>query len=1578
MTNLDNPANHLASAGRPTLFVGDEMLVLQCAVESANHGLSPVAIVSSNDLVLAEAAGSGILAIDRRLASSIVDAVSNVDFEVLFSIAFRHILPTALLDRAQLALNFHDGPLPHLGGLNVTTWSVLNNESEHGVTWHEMSALADRGDIVHEVRFPVAPNETAFSLNARCYEAGLASFPAVAAAAATDSLQRTPQTDEGRRMYRRVERPRVFVDPALPAVELARAIRSIDLGPRAENALGSPRWVASTGDGADYLVVESAQVDNSDSDGAQGDVEVVGDQVVLQTVDGRLSIDRMVRPDGSPIPAAEAATIMAPAGTTSSPDSALVEALEASDEQLAKSEDAWRLALGAVSIERSPVLSNASAGGPVTIEIDTVVEQSTLVAAVALWLNGVNGEAGAVIECTDPAARAAQHALPLLRAPLVDLGVESDDFHAADRVGDISTVAVERLDAALARGAFLSDLVARDPELRSASLDADVAVHLDVDVDDALASISRSARIEVLRRIDGSVAVRHAIDAATGDRVAGQLAAVLSSLDAADPASTPLRDITFMSDSDVELVSNFNQTAVDFERGLTLDAQFRAQCAATPTANAVSAGGLTLTYSELAADVDRMAALLTSTGVTPGDGVGLALDRGIDMVVAMLATISVGAHYLPLDPTYPADRLEFMVTDSGTSVIVARAEAADLFSAIDVKVVDPESRVDVTGESPVAAVSGPESLAYTIYTSGSTGLPKGVELEHRQVSNFFVAMDAVIGRDPGVWLAVTSLSFDISVLELLWTLTRGFHVVVKRDSGLKPASSPSSFGPAGAVARPSVERRGPVDTRMSLFYFAADEDQAATGYRLLLESAKWGDENGFDAVWTPERHFHSFGAPYPNPSVVGAALAATTENIGIRAGSVVIPLHSPIRIAEEWAVVDNLSGGRVGLSFAAGWQPNDFVLNPGAYATARDSLPGLVDTVQRLWRGETVELPGHDGAPVAVSTLPRPIQPELPIWITSAGSPASFERAGTLGHNILTHLVGQTVEQLAANISGYRAAWNEAGHDGDGSVSLMLHTYLHDDGDFARDTARAPLKGYLGTAVGLLKDLASAFPTFHKAGKSADEAFRSLTDDEMSQLLDLATERYLVTAGLFGTIEDAEKMVDTVVNAGVDEIACLIDFGIDDDMVLASLDLLGRVHDRVNEQNAEHLAAAQNGLAPAAAAPVDVPETFAGLVEHYGVTHFQCTPSLASMLVADPADRAAFRSVNHMMVGGEALPVALGTELRELLPERFTNMYGPTETTIWSLVHELDEISPAGVPIGRPIANTTMFVLDALGRDVPVGAFGELYLGGEGVARGYHDRPELTGDRFREVGDKGRIYATGDVVRVRPDGIVEFGGRSDNQVKIRGHRIELSEIESVIDNHGAVTRSVVVAKGDGEPTLVAYVVLRDDADEVAGPDIRAWVGESLPDAMVPSAVAVLDALPLTPNGKIDRKRLPDVSELDGGNDEPLPEFSSDDAEAFVTAVWRRELGQPVGVDDNFFDIGGHSLLAVTVFRELGSHCPALALTDVFRYPTIRTFADHMAGLLGGDGALAAAAPAAPTGTDRGAMRRRARGRRGGS
>ncbi|MGV9943173.1 MupA/Atu3671 family FMN-dependent luciferase-like monooxygenase [Streptomyces sp. NPDC003401] len=344
---------------------------------------------------------------------------------------------------------------------------------------------------------------------------------------------------------------------------------------------------------------------------------------------------------------------------------------------------------------------------------------------------------------------------------------------------------------------------------------------------------------------------------------------------------------------------------------------------------------------------------------------------------------------------------------------------------------------------------------------------------------------------------------------------------------------------------------------LSLFFFA-DTAAAADGdqYRLLLESARFADTHGFRAVWTPERHFHTFGGQYPNPSLTGAALATVTERVAIRAGSVVAPLHHPVRIAEEWSVVDNLSGGRAGVSFASGWHAGDFLLQPQNYQDRKNIMVETVGTVQRLWRGEEAEFDGPEGERRRIRLFPRPVQRELPVWITAAGSPQSFRIAGTLGAGILTHQLGQADDALERNIATYRSALaDEHGSAARGHVVVMLHTLVGEDRERIREQVREPLTGYLRSSM----ELIAASP----AAPGADGFdLNRISDQDRKFMLARQFDRLFTRAGLFGTVEDGVEVVRRLAAMGVDEIACLVDFGIDQDEVLRGLHHLDAVRAR--------------------------------------------------------------------------------------------------------------------------------------------------------------------------------------------------------------------------------------------------------------------------------------------------------------------------------------------------------------------------------------------------------------------------------
>lgn len=245
--------------------------------------------------------------------------------------------------------------------------------------------------------------------------------------------------------------------------------------------------------------------------------------------------------------------------------------------------------------------------------------------------------------------------------------------------------------------------------------------------------------------------------------------------------------------------------------------------------------------------------------------------------------------------------------------------------------------------------------------------------------------------------------------------------------------------------------------KFSLFYFDGD-GSAASGdsYRLLMDSAKFADDNGLSALWVPERHFHAFGGLYPNPSMIHAALAMVTKRVQLRSGSIVLPLHHPVRVAEEIAVVDNLSQGRVGVAIASGWTRNEFVLSREPHGSRRSLMWRSFDQVTKLLAGETLTFEDAEGNTVEAKTLPRPVQPRVPFWV-ACQSMETFVEAGRRGINVLTALLGETLESLTPKIAAYRRSLEKNGFDpAAGTVTIMVHTYLGGDVETVKANVKAP------------------------------------------------------------------------------------------------------------------------------------------------------------------------------------------------------------------------------------------------------------------------------------------------------------------------------------------------------------------------------------------------------------------------------------------------------------------------------------------------------------------------------------------
>jgi amino acid adenylation domain-containing protein len=382
------------------------------------------------------------------------------------------------------------------------------------------------------------------------------------------------------------------------------------------------------------------------------------------------------------------------------------------------------------------------------------------------------------------------------------------------------------------------------------------------------------------------------------------------------------------------------------------------------------------------------------------------------------------------------------------------------------------------------------------------------------------------------------------------------------------------------------------------------------------------------------------------------------------------------------------------------------------------------------------------------------------------------------------------------------------------------------------------------------------------------------------------------------------------------------------------------------------------------------PHDFALQLQQQGITVLFLTTALFQQIARDVLH--AFASLRYLLFGGEAVaPRWVRKVLKKGAPQKLIHVYGPTEGTTFSSFYWVQDVPEEAtfIPIGRPISNTQIYLLDKQLEPVPIYVMGELYIGGDGLARGYFNRTELTVEKFipnpftekrypdernqeKAIGDENitslptsaYLYKTGDLARYRADGNIEFLGRIDNQVKIRGFRIELGEIESVLNQHPAVREAVVMVQQDvpDDKHLVAYIVFNEQVNNPKTSELRQFLNEKLPQYMVPSAYVVLDSLPLTPNGKVNRHLLPEVDafNLDTEQSYVAPGTCIEEE---LARIWGQILGkQQVGIYDNFFELGGHSLLATQLTSRIRDAFQVeLSVRILFEAPTVASLARHI-------------------------------------
>jgi natural product biosynthesis luciferase-like monooxygenase protein len=755
---------------------------------------------------------------------------------------------------------------------------------------------------------------------------------------------------------------------------------------------------------------------------------------------------------------------------------------------------------------------------------------------------------------------------------------------------------------------------------------------------------------------------------------------------------------------------------------------FEQQVDRQPQAIALSLDNQLVSYGELNTRANLLAHRLHDLGVQLENVVVIVSELGVDTFVGSLAVLKAGGACVLLDANCPSTCLHSIIEDCNPVVVVTQEHLRERVSrfrnipTIEIPTSSP-TKCDATRSANLSDDScSDNNLAYVLYDAPITP-PVGVAIEHRNIiASLSGLSQAGLCAAGDTIIVERSSTPTASLIESLWSLCTGGRLALVNHAGCSPRST-------GAT----TERLD-----FSLFYFSSvDKETSTNKYRLLIEGAQFADAAGLTGVWTPERHFHSFGGLFPNPSVTSAAIAVTTQRLKIRAGSVVLPLHHVLRVVEEWSVVDNLSGGRVELAFASGWNANDFGLAPDNYEDRRDIMFSAIDAFVKLWKGEAYDVRTGTGRNASVRVFPRPIQEQPAIWIAATGRQDTFLRAASIGAHVLTHLFDHSISGLAENIALYRSARSRSGYDpSNGRVALMLHTFLGKEKEVVKNIVRGPLINYLRSSIDLTQSPATETGRFSNS---------SLSSADLDKLTAFTFTRYFDGTALLGTVDDCLPLVRKLKSIGVDEIACLIDFGVDTDEVLESLHHLAELSDECARRQSSGSPSAY-GL------------TIEGKL---GLMHL--TSSVLSRYLENSSGCAFVRSMPILVLAREALSPELLASVKDIAKGRVVLVYGCCETTLWSAACDIG-CDQNLFCIGQPLCHTRFYILDDQKNPLPNGQIGEIYVGGAAVARGYLNKPHLTEERFLldpfVTDHEARMYRTGQYGRVGSDGSIEASERT--------------------------------------------------------------------------------------------------------------------------------------------------------------------------------------------------------------------------
>ena len=750
------------------VFSGASSLLIHCAEAYQSAGHTVVAVISDDKQICDWAAANDVWIFSAGVAPPLDE---DIQFDFIFSLGDSdHLHPDWVVRARSLALEFQASLFhPH-----AASWALIAQEKQHAVRWLSLAPHASEWRLAKQLSFQLTDIDTAWTVQAACYEKGLESFVSLVADIGQGELRLRTFLDS-RIPFDPLQRPRALgtLDFSRPATEIASLVNGLNFGPQP-----NPVALAKIYLGTSCAVVQVARTAEASSVHAPGVVlHAEGDMLRVSTGDGDIVLTGCSNAGGSPADDIFTASMLLPV-----PQQELLQQLDLRTPGIARGEGHWQQVYSSLAPVELPYPRAPHAAGDgerafVAIEVAAKAPAAIAVAAFLSWLSVVATQERVSIMYCDQALRIEADPLDGWLAAWVPITVP---VHPEKHTQDIAACVAAVIEQTQAAGPCTHDLALRmqtAPGLlaRLEKIGAGVRgqtpprrMELMLAIDPQADSASLVADEAIFPHDTLAVIARHFSTFLTGFVAGGQIA-----------------KIALVPDEEAAETAAANSTSVVYDAASSVQALIAAQTRRTPDHAAICFDGQDLTYRSLEDQSDALAATLQLRGVKPGDIVGICLRRGPEIVVGMLAILKVGAAYLPLDPDYPRERLAFMIEDSATAlVLTTAAQATALAIAADkVFVLDAGRDDSAPPAKPFTAPASVARTAYLMYTSGSTGRPKGVLVTQRGLLNLFVGLDHAIAHDrPGRWLAVTSFSFDISVAELWWPLTRGFTVVIHAQS----------------------------------------------------------------------------------------------------------------------------------------------------------------------------------------------------------------------------------------------------------------------------------------------------------------------------------------------------------------------------------------------------------------------------------------------------------------------------------------------------------------------------------------------------------------------------------------------------------------------------------------------------------------------------------------------------------------------------------------------------------------------------------------------------------------------------